>query len=253
MSLDLPSYYLAAVVPEELRRGLCGLCRTPISQDYNRCYPCSRAPSQALPDLVGFTSYAIRGKQAATEMHRYKDQLPSAQAVNGVRLLLDHGLAHLGCAERLTGQEIDAVAVMPSRSHYEQDRASMLQRMCAQALPPGLPRLDLQPSQGAASTRRVEAGAFQVGDCQGVSHVLLIDDTWVSGGTVMSATVALRSAGATRVSALVLARWLDKGYGYPVTKSFVDRVTREQGWCCPSTKCPFTLDGRCPPTAPSRV
>ena len=251
MSPDPPSYYLAAAVPEELRHGLCGLCRTPISQDYNRCYPCSQAPSQALPDLVGFTSYAIRGEQAATEMHRYKDQRPSPQALRAVRLLLDHGLAHLGCVERLAGQEIDAVAVMPSRSHYRRDRDSILQRMCAQVLPPGLPRLDLQPSQGAASTRRVEAEAFQVGDCQGVLHVLLIDDTWVSGGTVMSATVALRSAGATRVSALVLARWLDRKY--PATKNFVDRITEEQAWRSPLTACPFTLDGQCPPTAPSRV
>lgn len=252
MSLDLPSYYLAAVVPEvPLGLRLCGLCRTPILEAYQWCYPCGQAPGRARPDLVGFTTYAVKDEQAAMDMHRYKDQRPSAQAVSGVRLLLDHGLAHLECAERLTGQEIDAVAVMPSRSHYEQDRASMLQRMCAQVLPPGLPRLDLQPSQGAASTRRLEAGAFQVGDCQGVSHVLLIDDTWVSGATVMSATAALRSAGATRVSALVLARWLDRKY--PATKNFVDRVTEEQGLRSPLTACPFTLDGQCPPTAPSRV
>ena len=40
------------------------------------------------------------------------------------------------------------------------------------------------------------------------SHVLLIDDTWTTGGHAHSAALALRNAGAARVSVLVVARWL---------------------------------------------
>jgi orotate phosphoribosyltransferase len=43
--------------------------------------------------------------------------------------------------------------------------------------------------------------------------VLLIDDTWTTGGHAQSAVLALRKAGATRVSVLVVARWLKEDYG----------------------------------------
>lgn len=42
-------------------------------------------------------------------------------------------------------------------------------------------------------------------------HVLLIDDTWTSGGHALSATLALRASGADQISVLVLARWLTLG------------------------------------------
>ena len=43
--------------------------------------------------------------------------------------------------------------------------------------------------------------------------MLLIDDTWVSDGTTLSAVAALRASGILKVSVLALARWLDPGYG----------------------------------------
>jgi hypothetical protein len=42
------------------------------------------------------------------------------------------------------------------------------------------------------------------------SHVLLLDDTWVSGGHAQSAALALRKAGSARVSLLVVARWMTR-------------------------------------------
>lgn len=40
------------------------------------------------------------------------------------------------------------------------------------------------------------------------SHVMLIDDTWASGGHAQSGALALRKSGASKVSVLVVARWL---------------------------------------------
>jgi phosphoribosylpyrophosphate synthetase len=72
------------------------------------------------------------------------------------------------------------------------------------------------------------------------SHVLLIDDTWTTGGHAQSAALALRKAGAARVSALVVARWLKENYGD--NKRFIaDLATRDYD---PSI-CPWT-SGRCP-------
>jgi orotate phosphoribosyltransferase len=44
------------------------------------------------------------------------------------------------------------------------------------------------------------------------SHVLVIDDTWATGGHVQSAILAVRKAGAGRVSALIIARWLKEDF-----------------------------------------
>jgi adenine/guanine phosphoribosyltransferase-like PRPP-binding protein len=44
------------------------------------------------------------------------------------------------------------------------------------------------------------------------SHALVIDDTWTTGGHAQSAALALRAAGAGRVSVLVVARWLKEDY-----------------------------------------
>jgi len=40
-----------------------------------------------------------------------------------------------------------------------------------------------------------------------------MDDTWTSGGHAQSAALALRGAGAARVSLLVIARWISPKYG----------------------------------------
>lgn len=41
------------------------------------------------------------------------------------------------------------------------------------------------------------------------SHVMVIDDTWASGGHAQSVAMALKHAGAAKVSILAIARWLD--------------------------------------------
>jgi hypothetical protein len=43
------------------------------------------------------------------------------------------------------------------------------------------------------------------------AHVLLLDDTWVSGGTAQSAAVALKRAGSRRVTTVVLGRHVAAG------------------------------------------
>ncbi len=45
------------------------------------------------------------------------------------------------------------------------------------------------------------------------AHVLLVDDTWARGGHAQSAVLALRAAGAARVSVLVAARWINEDFG----------------------------------------
>ncbi len=239
----LPGYFLSAVLPRRFRGKVCRLCRAPVD-GYEYCYQCYAAPDVAHPDVAGFVSYAISDRQAGQDMYRYKGMQPSVQAVSNVQLLLEHGLRHLPCAGRIAGAAVEAVAVMPSRTHFQSGAPSQLQKLCALKLPVGLPTVGVQPVAGATSDRKVDPSSFVVPVPVGRSHVLLIDDTWVSGGTVMSAVGALRAAGAARVSSLVLARWLDPGYG--PTKPLVGEIEAVNGWSHPQKACPFTRDGACP-------
>lgn len=43
--------------------------------------------------------------------------------------------------------------------------------------------------------------------------MLLLDDTWATGGHAQSAALGLRSAGAAHISLLVAARWIKTDYG----------------------------------------
>lgn len=239
----LPGYFLSAVLPRRFRGRVCRLCRAPVD-GYEYCYRCNDAPDVARPDTAGFVSYAIKNSQAGQDMYRYKGMQPSVQAVNNVQLLLEHGLRHLRCVNQIVGTNVQAVTVMPSRSHYQSGAPSQLQKLCALRLPTGLPTVGIEPVAGATSDRKVDPDSFRVPVPVRWSHVLLIDDTWVSGGTVMSAVGALRAAGAAKVSSLVLARWLDPGYR--ATPKLIREVTEAGGWNPPQGVCPFTRDGVCP-------
>ena len=240
----LPDYFRATAVPDRLRGKQCQLCRTPIDETYDFCFRCIGQPF-ARPDVAGFVAYAVKGGQSGAEMYRYKNHRPSPQALRNVLLLLQHGLRHLPCAGRLTGTPSGAVAVVPSRTHYQADTLSKLQQLCNRALPRNIPLVILRPALGSTSDRRVRGSAFEVVDCPDASHVTIIDDTWVSGGTTLSAVAALRASGIQKVSVLALARWLDPGYGPTGDFLTVGRQHLAE-WSGPQDVCPFTLDGICP-------
>lgn len=244
----LPDYYRATTVPEALRSRQCRVCRAPVDKPHDLCYQCNKQPS-ARKHLTGFVTYAFKGRQSGTEMHGYKNQR-SPQAVSNVSLLLNQGLSHMSCASRLVGSAVGAVAVVPSRSHYQPGTPSMLQRLCTRALPDGMPLVDLRPTPGSTSDRLVRNDAFEVVDPPDASHVMLIDDTWVSGATTLSAVKTLQASGAQQVSVLILARWLDPTYG--PTNQFLTAMREhalhnpQDVWRNPQDVCPFTLDGSCP-------
>jgi hypothetical protein len=78
---------------------------------------------------------------------------------------------------------------------------------------------DRQP----AEARQLAAGRFSV-DTEPCDidrrHVLVVDDTWTSGGRAQSMAVSLKDAGASAVSILVLSRWLRPEW--PTTADFLE-------------------------------
>jgi hypothetical protein len=71
-------------------------------------------------------------------------------------------------------------------------------------------------------------------------HVLILDDTWTTGSTAQSAALAVRRAGATAVSVMVVGRWLSTDRR--LTADFIGtRLHREYD----PDICPVT-GGECP-------
>ena len=153
MTAILPSYFRATAVPDQLRGRQCQLCRAPIDEAYDFCFRCNSQPF-ARPDAAGFVTYAVKGGQSGAEMYRYKNHRPSPQALKNVLLLLRYGLLHLPCAGRLMGTPSEAVAVVPSRSHYQADTLSKLQQLCHRVLLECMPLVSLRPAPGSTSDRR---------------------------------------------------------------------------------------------------
>jgi hypothetical protein len=156
--------------------------------------------------------------QSVHTAYAYKYPVPAPGCVENMQLLVAGAtLVHGPCIGAGTGLW-DIVTFVPSTK----TTVPPAEQPCA-----GLPRkvvgnnearnrVTLVPgpdSDGAKEFRRdVIAGRFAVTPEYAArvagAHVLLVDDTWTSGANMQSAAVALKDAGATRVTALAVVRWL---------------------------------------------
>jgi hypothetical protein len=73
-------------------------------------------------------------------------------------------------------------------------------------------------------------------------HIMVIDDTWVTGGHAQSVAMALKRAGAAKVSILAIGRWLDMDDQR--TEGVYNRIIRYLPY--DPDICPWT-GGDCPP------
>ena len=162
-----------------------------------------------LADAVAAVGYAVRGGPLAADLYRYKSDrvAPVAADEAAVRLgqALRRFLARNGPGVwREAGMRAGprAVAVVPSgQGRRGTHPLTRIVRSCVD-LP--LVRLTVQPAQ--IHRRGVTAGWVRVADRVTGADLLVVDDTWVSGGSAQSVTAALKRAGARRVAIVVLGR-----------------------------------------------
>jgi hypothetical protein len=193
----------------------CRTCRGPVQDGFARCYQCDLARSQAgwlLADAVAPAGYAVKGEQLAADLRRYKSGREGAAAA-AMRLrsmlaafLRDHGECVWRAAGMATGPA--TVAVVPSGQG--RPGAHPLRGIVTSCVELPVTPLAVGPL-GAARGRGVNAGWIRVRGPVAGADVLLVDDTWVSGGSAQSAAAALKLAGAVRVAVVVLGRHLDPG------------------------------------------
>jgi hypothetical protein len=162
-------------------------------------------------------------------MHSYKDlEAPARHNLTLLSvLLLAARELHGGCIEHRLGHDVDAWAFVPSVRtdrtgehplHVVAKRAGLV-----------LPEIEFLTGERVDPEQRVtSADRFALAANSHVQgrHVLLIEDTWTTGGNAQSATLTLRGGGAASVTILVLARWL-KPDELPTSDFVTSRLTED--------------------------
>lgn len=209
----------------------------PGNEGFSTCYRCDGyiARSGQLSDRRGFITYALAGAQSGANMYRYKDDVPPPAATRMMTLLLAATLTkHMPCAAHPSHGPVTAWATVPSLSGRSTHPLAGL----AAPFLKTVPWVALRASADARNVRELRLGNYVTTD-EGASpygqHVLLLDDTWVTGSNPESAAGALKRDGATAVTSLVVARWLDASRG--ATKEFIkSHLTQDFD----PIVCPFT-------------
>ena len=202
----------------------CVVCRGPLRPGYTRCYQCTQhllLGEGLLADVVAPVSYAVRGTAFAFALAWYKSaqnkpaqNKPVQHSAAGrpdeaealLALLLAFLRDHGPCVWRHAGMPAPGLlAVVPSG--WGRQGTHPLLRLAAPRL--RMPLVPLGMRHGEQG-RDLNADRFVAGPAEG-ADVLLLDDTWVSGASIQSAAVALKRAGAGRVAAVVLGRYLNPG------------------------------------------
>lgn len=159
-------------------------------------------------------------------MYGYKAPYPAREHIVVMSLLLQRALVnHAQCPGRLVGHRVTHWATVPSTRGRIAPHP--LRGMVAAIRPE--PEVVLTHVEGVQPVRqRVVPGLFRSGAslAEG-SHVLLVDDTWVSGGRPLSAVHALREAGASCVSTIAVARWLSFDFMRPPTSGPILELHRD--------------------------
>lgn len=201
----------------------CSVCFTPTA-GYSICVPCNdhcATPSAQLANLVVPLTYGGHTPQSRTLLYGYKKAILSIgsdkdahtqeQVLMLYLIFVALGL-HRSCIEKVAGA-LTHYAVVPStsgRTHHPLTPLSHL--VCSEVERLHCIAVDYVGPRGV---RQRNPDWYQIPDGSNISgsHVLVVDDTWVSGGRAQSVAGALKREGATSVTVLVVAKWLQSTWG----------------------------------------
>lgn len=211
---------------------------------FQQCYPCGWLYDGAA-DLVGSMIYGIDGTQSGKLMYGYKTT-GSAALVQRVTSLVTLGLIeHFDCATALVGSRASRWATVPSLKNIgsEHPFRKILTPIVGSKWEIVVSAAEFAKNKTAQERRTFNPAFYEVETAiPPGTHVMLIDDTWASGAHIQSVAAALKAAGAAKVSALTVARWLD--LSDPRTKRVFNEHIRPQPY--DPAVCPWTA-GDCPP------
>jgi len=208
----MPGQWTEELLPLLPRQpGVCSLCRGWSPEGYERCVKCHFLLMEAGVDPVPVVlplALSIKQTPLGGALRQYKDGV-SAEEREAHRTHLDwllrYGMKHLPCLTRTVGASFSLATWMPSGRHRlgVHPLEDLLRRNAELAphLVETLVRTEIPVAARTFSRRQ-----FVV--CADVNrrHVLLVDDTWTTGASILSASRSLLDAGARSVHCLVLGR-----------------------------------------------
>jgi hypothetical protein len=176
---------------------------------FTRCFHCDLHAESApglLADAVAPIAYAPKGGPLARDLWLYKSTRPGASQAGAALLALLLMYLHDRGArawQRAALAPPTHVCVVPSGRGRPGPHP--LQALAGRYL--ALPWVRLVQRPGAdAWGRCLDPERFQLRQPLNGARVLLLDDTWVSGGAAQSAAVALKLGGCRSVATVVLGR-----------------------------------------------
>jgi hypothetical protein len=196
------------------QRGVCRICRG-WCEGYHRCWNCQqhfqRFHGLPVPRLLA-AALAVKGTALALDLWNYK-YAASAEEGDAAQerltgLLHATSQRHEACLARICEVEMfDVVTCVPSARRPTHHHP--LRRLVASVSPLSERLQDTLVATGADHQHQWADGRFRVTASVEGRSILLVDDTWTSGGSAMSAALALLEAGATAAGVLVLGRHFD--------------------------------------------
>jgi predicted amidophosphoribosyltransferase len=194
--------------------GICRVCWGFIDPDYDTCYKCGHQPDSL--DRHG-SNYLQRasGPDAlgATQLQGWRQRGHSQHdAIRLAAILWRFLRDHEACVAHAAGVDgFDLVTIVPS-SNPGRDKQSPFARLTGWVEPiEARLHRTLEPT-GEVEGRDFDANRFRaITDLSG-SSVLLLDDTWATGGHAQSAAYALTAAGAQKVALVVIGRHIRRDF-----------------------------------------
>src|SRR5450755_875795 len=195
---------------------VCSQCFN-FTDGFPRCYACTHGESWL--DAVVPISYSVAREQLHHALAGYKrldGEVARRLEVALAAVLWRYLAAHERCVARASGGErFELVTTVPS-SDLARDERHPLRRVVGELCGPTRDRYErlLRRSGAAVPERAFSTEKFEPARTLDGHSVLLIDDTWTTGGNAQSAAAALRRAGAGRIAAVVIGRHLNREWGH---------------------------------------
>jgi predicted amidophosphoribosyltransferase len=221
--------------------GICAVCKTFIEDAYPRCYACGiRNPDHL--DVVVPITYSEHLGQMHHVLRQYKEPGPADPrryaAVRLTAILWRFLEAHEHCLAQAAGIDgFDLVTVVPSSDQARDNKNAL--RVMVEGCGPIKQRFvrALQPTgKPPPGARDFDAARYQPTATFTARRVLLIDDTWTTGGHAQSAAYTLKAAGAASVTLAVIGRHVRPEYGVQGTTcgDLLAALPRHFDWdtCC---------------------
>jgi predicted amidophosphoribosyltransferase len=200
--------------------GVCTTCHTFIDPHapWDTCYACGHQPSYL--DVAVPITYSEHLGQMHTALRNYKDGVEQAQRYAMPRLasilwlFLEQHERCVAVAAGARSAHFDTVVTVPSSTPQRDDARGNLRWIVGVGCQPTASRFErvLRASNDPVLGREFHPGRYvALGSVDG-ADVLLIDDTWTTGGHAQSAACELKAAGARTVALVVLGRHIRRDW-----------------------------------------